>query len=125
MTEDILVSIGEVEVGVARFGCPRCFEPLVIRLPSLPVAIKEHSSAALRLGLDQLTQGERALFDAVYAAYPHAVLATDLDVTSRDALKMALGRMRPKLATYGWQLPGNRRGTLRLIAPPQVEEGNQ
>lgn len=121
----LYVSTHELELGLARRPCPYCLMPIMIRLPSMADAVRDQESAALRLGLNDLTRMERMIFDYVYRSYPQAVrteaVCKMLDDLSPEGLKEHTYRMRKKLTPRGWLLI-TWMSSLRLIEPVAVIE---
>jgi hypothetical protein len=123
-SEDIYLAQPEVELGVARRACPKCTEPLVIRMPPpVPQPVAPADGAAIRLGFNDLTALERQVFDRLYAHFPLAVTRKALEhesdlVSSSAALDRMTRRLRRKLVARGWQLIATY-GLLRLVEPPE------
>lgn len=119
----IWITTHDLAIGLAKRACPYCSTPVLIRLPSMQQAIDDKSNdAALKLGMDFLTEQERLIFNAVYQHYPRAVdsklveVAVNLDIR---ALDQAVVRMRKKLLVHGWLLVRRNR-SLRLVEPQHI-----
>ena len=86
-------------------------------------AIRDQDSHALRLGFDNLTTTERALFDCVFAHYPQAVSSETVMATlnglSPAGLNQHTYRLRAKLAKRDWLLIAWH-SSLRLVEPVPI-----
>lgn len=118
IAEDLYLAQPEIDSGIARRPCPRCAWPLVIRIP--PREELSRPSVALELRLDDLSAGERALFDAVHEHFPRGAPRDTIEdaagIVSESALHMLIWRLRGKLLKYDWHLIASGR-TLRLVGP--------
>lgn len=120
---DIFITTHELGLGLARRPCSYCSSPLMIRLPSMADAIRDQGSHALRLGFDNLTPGEREMFDVVYNSFPRAVLDTTVMTALNDlspaGLRRLTFRLRAKLVQRDWLLISWHH-SLRLVEPVPV-----
>ncbi len=84
-------------------------------------ALADRQSAALRLGLEGLTTGERTLFDTLYAVMPRATTMAEVRTALRDlslqGVHNHLYLLRRKIGPLGWRVVTRPYGTMRLIAP--------
>lgn len=119
LSADVFILTRDLELGLARRPCSYCGAPLMIRLPSMRDAVRDQDSHALRLGLHTLTGQERAMFDAVYTAYPQAVsrsIVLGLLQISGSNLNNLTSRIRKKIGPAGWRLITGH-AALRLLEP--------
>lgn len=81
--------------------CPKCNERF---------SVTPEESAALALGLDDLTRQERTLFDLLYHSRPVAVTVVKLKrlmydgIGNQSNIRTHVFHMRPKLKGSGWKI---------------------